>query len=49
MSLQLLGCYLVGAFDWMIMSLQVSGCYLVGVIDWISLQLSVSYLVGSVD
>ena len=27
MSLQLSGCYLVGAVDWKIMSLPLSGCY----------------------
>ena len=34
-SLQVLGCYLVGAVDWIIMSLQVFGCYLVGTVDWL--------------
>ena len=48
-SLQLSGCNLVGAIDWI--SLQSFGCYLVCAADWMimSLQLSVCYLVGAVD
>ena len=45
--LQLFGCFLAGAADWM--SLQLSGCYFAGAIGWMSLQLSVSYLVGALD
>ena len=37
MSLKLLGCYLVGAVDWI--SLQLFGCYPVGAVDWIIISL----------
>ena len=49
MSLQLSGCHLVCAVDWI--SLQLSCCYLVGAVDWtiMSLQVSGGYLVGALD